>query len=196
MAAVADTWSIAGPIGGRIPARGSGSGCACRSLAGRGPRRVVAVSGQEVEWTGRSWRVDGQDRQLHPRVRFDGLAAARAGSRFPPTRSWSSPRTTASRLPPLGPLVLVRSDRIIGRAWAQYYPFWIDTFCKQSMLIVLGRRKPHRERMPALPVRSCRKRGPERLDARRFKRKKKRPQSRQSARRLISSKDSGRQRKR
>ena len=30
----------------------------------------------------------------------------------------------ASRLFRIGPIVLVSPDRIIGRAWAQFYPVW------------------------------------------------------------------------
>ena len=37
--------------------------------------QVVAISGQEVEWTGRSWKVDGKARSLHSPGRLTSLAA-------------------------------------------------------------------------------------------------------------------------
>jgi hypothetical protein len=85
--------------------------------------QVVAVSGQEVEWTGRNWRVDGQERSLHPPI---GLTAWPQTCRFkvPADQILVEPQDDGVSSPPLGPVVLVSRDRIIGRAWAQFYPIW------------------------------------------------------------------------
>jgi hypothetical protein len=85
--------------------------------------QIVAVSGQEVEWTGRCWRVDGQDRRLHPRMRFNSLPQT-CRFKVPADQILVEPEDDGVSTPLLGPLVLVTSDRIIGRAWAQYYPVW------------------------------------------------------------------------
>lgn len=86
--------------------------------------RVVAVAGQEVEWNGHEWRIDGR-RSRH----------------VAPARSLAWPQICRFRVPPhqvliepeqedeestaaTGSLVLVDQDQIIGRAWAQYYPVW------------------------------------------------------------------------
>jgi hypothetical protein len=85
--------------------------------------RVVAVSGQEVEWTGRRWRVDGKDRSLHSTLR---LSAWPQTCRFtvPSHQVLVEPDEDGATLEGLGPLVLVSPDRIIGRAWAHFYPVW------------------------------------------------------------------------
>jgi hypothetical protein len=85
--------------------------------------RVIAVAGQEVDWNGRSWRVDGQERQLHsplpvavwPQTCRFKVAANQV--LVEPEDEGVSP-TAAS------PLLLVSEDKIIGRAWAQFYPVW------------------------------------------------------------------------
>jgi hypothetical protein len=85
--------------------------------------RVVAVAGQEVEWSGNRWRVDGQD---------PGLLAPRRTSAWPqacrfkvPARQvLVEPEEDDSAPPRTGSLVLVSQDQIVGRAWAQYYPVW------------------------------------------------------------------------
>ena len=85
--------------------------------------RVVAVSGQEVQWTGRRWRVDGQECPLHSPPR---LAAWPQTCRFkvPSNQILVEPADEGATTPSLGPLVLVSPDRIIGRAWAHFYPVW------------------------------------------------------------------------
>jgi hypothetical protein len=85
--------------------------------------QIVAVSGQEVEWTGQNWRVDGQEQRLHLRVRFNSLPQA-CRFKVPANQILVEPEDDGVSTPLLGPLVLVTSDRIIGRAWAQYYPVW------------------------------------------------------------------------
>jgi hypothetical protein len=85
--------------------------------------RVVAVSGQEVEWTGRRWRVDGKDRRLHSTL---SLSAWPQACRFtvPSHQVLVEPDEDGATAESLGPLVLVSPDRIIGRAWAHFYPVW------------------------------------------------------------------------
>jgi hypothetical protein len=86
--------------------------------------RVVAVAGQEVEWTGARWRIDGQECQLH--------SSPRAGV-WPQTCRFTVPSNQVlvepddeggPRAPKLSPLVLVPPDHIIGRVWAHFYPVW------------------------------------------------------------------------
>jgi hypothetical protein len=85
--------------------------------------RVVAVSGQEVEWNGRRWQVDGQERPLHSAPH---LSAWPQTCRFkvPSNQILVEPELDGAFAPELGPLVLVSPDRIIGRAWAHFYPVW------------------------------------------------------------------------
>ncbi len=85
--------------------------------------RVVAVSGQEVEWTGARWRVDGHDCRLHSNL---NLAAWPQTCRFkvPSDQILVEPDEEDESAPKLSPLVLVPPERIIGRAWAHFYPVW------------------------------------------------------------------------
>jgi len=85
--------------------------------------QVVAVSGQEVEWTGQSWKVDGHARLLSDHLR---LMAWPLACRFkvPANQILVEPQDDGVSTPRLGPLVLVSPNRIIGRAWAQFYPVW------------------------------------------------------------------------
>jgi hypothetical protein len=85
--------------------------------------RVVATSGQEVEWNGRQWRVNGHDCLAHSVLRLDAWPQA---CRFivPSHQILVEPDDDAASAPNLGPLVLVSPDRIIGRAWAHFYPVW------------------------------------------------------------------------
>lgn len=91
----------------RLPPRPSG--CA---------GRVVAIAGQEVEWTGRRWRVDGKD-----------LAATHPGALpyYPEGWRFRVPEhhvLIGSEPSALQPLLIVTRDQIVGRAWARYYPIW------------------------------------------------------------------------
>jgi hypothetical protein len=90
-----------------------------------GPRAalVVAISGQEVEWTGRSWKVDGKPRSLHSPGRVTSWPQA-CRFKVPPNKILVEPRDDGVSTVPIGPIVLVSPDRIIGRAWAQFYPVW------------------------------------------------------------------------
>ncbi len=85
--------------------------------------QVLAVAGQEVEWTGRRWRVDGKDIQSeHP----GALPYYPNAWRFqvPPNHVLIGPETAGATAEPGLPLVIVSKDQIVGRAWARYYPLW------------------------------------------------------------------------
>jgi len=85
--------------------------------------QVVAVAGQEVEWTGRRWRVDGKDLQSKLPA---ALPCYPNAWRFqvPPNHVVIGPETTSATAEPSSPLVIVSKEQIVGRAWARYYPFW------------------------------------------------------------------------
>ena len=85
--------------------------------------RVVATAGQEVEWTGRRWRVDGKDLQS---ARPNIVSVYPEGWRFrvPEHHFLVGSEPTPLDAEPLSPLVIVSRDQIVGRAWAKYYPLW------------------------------------------------------------------------
>jgi hypothetical protein len=85
--------------------------------------KIVAMPGQEVEWNGRNWRIDGQDRPLHGPMRLNGWPQT-CRFRVPESQVLVEPEDMGTTSPPAGPLVLVAPEAIIGRAWAQYYPVW------------------------------------------------------------------------
>ncbi len=86
--------------------------------------RVVAVAGQEVEWNGREWRIDGRKPGLLAPLRTAAWPQA-CRFRVPAHQVLIEPEEDEEDAPtPGGSLVLVNQDRIIGRAWAQYYPVW------------------------------------------------------------------------
>jgi hypothetical protein len=108
---------------GRAPQPGHWVWLRLPAGGGQHPARVVAVAGQEVEWTGHQWRIDGQTPRLLAPLPTSAWPQA---CRFKvpadqvlvePEEEDGSPRWTGS-------LVLVSQDQIIGRAWAQYYPVW------------------------------------------------------------------------
>ena len=108
----------------RAPSRGegTGSGSACRRAGQLHAARVVAVAGQEVEWTG---RVAGR----RPGVPAPGPPPDSAwpqACRFkvPADQVLVEPEEEEGSPASTGSLVLVAQDQIIGRAWAQYYPVW------------------------------------------------------------------------
>jgi hypothetical protein len=84
---------------------------------------VVAVSGQEVEWTGRVWKVDGQGLSSSPQLRFTARPQP-CRFRVPANQILVEPQDEGTSTPSVGPLVLVASDQIMGRAWARFYPVW------------------------------------------------------------------------
>ena len=86
--------------------------------------RIVAVAGQEVEWSSRRWLVDGR-RDSTPPDRFHPLLSRP----IPVPCPRASPPRSASRMIrrgslPCGPMVLISQDQIVGRVWARYSPFW------------------------------------------------------------------------
>lgn len=85
--------------------------------------QVVAVAGQEVEWTGRRWRVDGQDLQS---TCPGALPYFPSAWRFqvPPNHVLIGPETSSATAEPSSPLVIVSKEQIVGRAWVRYYPIW------------------------------------------------------------------------
>lgn len=85
--------------------------------------RVVAVSGQEVEWTGHEWRVDGQEQQLHSPLRMTAWAQV-CQFKVPADQILVEPEDDGNSPATTGSLLLVSQEQIVGRAWAQYYPVW------------------------------------------------------------------------
>ena len=85
--------------------------------------QIVATGGQEVEWTGRNWRIDGRPCALNGSLR---LTAWPQICRFhvPSDQFLVEPEEPESSTSAIGPLVLVPSDAIVGRAWARVYPMW------------------------------------------------------------------------
>ena len=79
------------------PARANGSGCTLPPPGEPRAAQVVAISGQEVEWTGQKLEGRWQE-SVAPFTRpIDRPGRRPAGSRSRPTRSWSSLAMTASR---------------------------------------------------------------------------------------------------
>jgi hypothetical protein len=85
--------------------------------------RVVAVAGQEVEWTGRHWRVDGTKVALPQTASFPYYPDAWR-FRVPEHHVLIGPDIDPARAEPSAPLIIVGREQIVGRAWARYYPFW------------------------------------------------------------------------
>jgi len=85
--------------------------------------QIVATAGQEVEWNGRTWRIDGLPCPLKGSPR---LTAWPQNCRFhvPSDQVLVEPEIPDVSTSAIGPLVLVRADAIVGRAWAQLYPIW------------------------------------------------------------------------
>jgi hypothetical protein len=84
---------------------------------------VVAVAGQEVEWMGKRWLVDGKELvnpplEMYPRYP-DGWRF-----RVPENHVVVGPDSSGDPKDLPSPLVLVSRDQIVGRAWARYYPVW------------------------------------------------------------------------
>lgn len=92
-----------------------------------GPRvaRVLAGPGQEVGWTERKLRVDGVTAQRPINFRGPGIPDQLEFT-VPPDHVLVSPDLDAdpdgrSSTPDL---VLIPTERVVGRAWAQLYPVW------------------------------------------------------------------------
>jgi hypothetical protein len=85
--------------------------------------RVIAVSGQEVEWTGHQWRVDGQEQPLHSPLRMTAWTQV-CHFKVPDDQILVEPEDEGTSPTASSSLLLVSQDRVVGRAWAQYYPVW------------------------------------------------------------------------
>jgi hypothetical protein len=85
--------------------------------------QVIAVAGQEVEWTGRLWKVDGQNHRFRAPLR---MAVWPQACRFtiPANQVLVEAEDDGASPPAVSPLLLVAQDTIVGRAWAQFYPVW------------------------------------------------------------------------
>jgi Signal peptidase, peptidase S26 len=85
--------------------------------------RVIAVAGQEVEWTGQQWSVDGHECRVHLTYRR-GARPQVCHFKVPLDEVLVEPDDDGESTPSFGPVVLVPPDAIIGRAWAHFYPVW------------------------------------------------------------------------
>jgi hypothetical protein len=84
--------------------------------------QVVAVAGQEVQWTGRQWRVDGKNiRFVQPA--FLPFSPQAWDFRVPADHVVCGPEAPGSMSGSSG-LVIVGREQIVGHAWARYHPFW------------------------------------------------------------------------
>jgi hypothetical protein len=97
--------------------------CLCLSPT-TAPRagQVVAVAGQEVQWTGHQWRIDGKS------IRFAHPAAL---PYYPEAWEFRVPADhilcgieVAGSTTGASELVIVGREQIVGQAWARYYPLW------------------------------------------------------------------------
>jgi hypothetical protein len=76
-----------------------------------------------VEWTGHQWRIDGQD-QPGPAPLRRAIRTPACRFKVPSNQILVEPADDGATPPATAPVLLVTSDRIIGRAWAQFYPVW------------------------------------------------------------------------
>jgi hypothetical protein len=85
--------------------------------------KVIAVPGQEVEWTGHRWNVDGHECDVHPPLPL-GVKPQICRFKVPSNQILVEPDDEGTLTPSSVPLVLVPPDAIVGRAWAHFYPVW------------------------------------------------------------------------
>jgi len=85
--------------------------------------RVVAVGGQEVEWTGSRWKVDGKNVDVESARKLSGYPE-RWSFRVPGNYTALDPEVVLEAGKTPIPLIVVENGQIIGRAWARYAPFW------------------------------------------------------------------------
>jgi hypothetical protein len=85
--------------------------------------RVVAVGGQEVEWTGRRWQVDGKNVDVESSRKVSGYPK-RWKFRVPGNHSLLDPETDYKPGEPPTPLIVVENGQIAGRVWVRCAPFW------------------------------------------------------------------------
>ncbi len=82
---------------------------------------VLAVAGQEVEWTGQNWKINGEVRWLHSLGRLK-IWPQTCRFTVPANQLLVEPEDDGVSTPPLWPVVLVSRNAVLGRAWAQFYP--------------------------------------------------------------------------
>lgn len=85
--------------------------------------QILAIENEEVECTGRGWRVNGRE----VRLPFPGPATDYPdGWRFrvPADHVLVGSESRGAKVELSSPLMIVARDQIIGRAWARYYPLW------------------------------------------------------------------------
>lgn len=85
--------------------------------------RVVAIGGQEVEWTGRRWTVDGEEIDTGSAGGFAGYPR-RWKFRVPSNHVLLDPETRARPGESRAPMIVVESEHITGRVWARCPSFW------------------------------------------------------------------------
>jgi hypothetical protein len=88
-----------------------------------GVARVIALPGQEVEWTGRRWKIDGRALP-HPGPMRAAAWPLACRFRVPDNEILVEPEYPPDQDPPAGPIVLVPEESVMGRAWARFYPIW------------------------------------------------------------------------
>lgn len=85
--------------------------------------RVVAVGGQQVEWTGRRWRVDGNNVEVASSRKLFGYAEPWE-FHVPNNHTLLDPEIEFRPGEPSAPLIVVENGQIAGRAWACWSPYW------------------------------------------------------------------------
>jgi hypothetical protein len=115
---VGDWVWLRSPVPAPVPVPAPASGAA-GAPGGARLGRVVARSGQRVEWSDTQLRVDGAPRADRPFRRFPGVLVFNvpAGHVLLAPADQATGRPTRAGRP-----VLVPHDEILGRAWAQLYP--------------------------------------------------------------------------
>ena len=116
-------WSIATPTAARRPARASGSGCILPPPESRGPHGLWPSPAKRSNGPGKAGRSTARTDLLHSPGRLTSWPQA-CRFKIPPNQILVEPRDDGVSTVPIGPVVLVSPDRIIGRAWAQFYPVW------------------------------------------------------------------------
>ncbi|MDG3003096.1 hypothetical protein [Paludisphaera mucosa] len=86
--------------------------------------KVVAVGGQEVEWTGRRWLVNGEEVVLDPGHASAGYPK-RWKFRVPSGHVLIDPGSGGARSDETrAALIMVPREHIVGQVWAHCSPFW------------------------------------------------------------------------
>jgi hypothetical protein len=85
--------------------------------------RVVATAGQELEWSGRLWRVDGRPIPVSSPGTFPTFQEPWR-FRVPLRHVLIDPDHDLRPAEFASSLVIVREEQIVGRAWARFYPIW------------------------------------------------------------------------